>query len=570
VPSCAGTGRFDVKLGKGGWLVLSLALAVAYSIPGLRLTLGDELVVADDARQHVFWMQRFGDPSLFPGDLVADYYTFLAPPGYTALYRVVGEMGVAPLTFNKVLPLALVVVGAALMFTLLMDVAGIPWVAFVGSAIFSQLAWMRDDIPSGTPRAFSYSLLLALLVALMRWRAAPSVPRGALVVAIVILHALMYPSAALIALGVVMLAAVKEAVAGKGRQRALLPVIAAACLVAVIAILLRSVSAGPFGELYDTATVRAMPEFAPGGPFEYWNANPWEFWLLGSRSGLVAEVRPSIALCGAVLPLLLLRPDRFPLARQLRGLDLLAFPVVAGLVLFLTAHALFPRLYIPSRFMHYTVRAVLAPAAAVVIALVVDRIVKSASPRTRARRVALVIAFVALVLAYPLYASDYPIAAYHRTQADELHRFLRAQPVDSVVATLSTLADDIPTFAARQVLVSPHYAFPIHSAYYDRLRERATDLIAAQYTDDPERLASVLRRWSIDYWLLDTGYERVPYLKSPWLRLFQRASTAAAAFLERGGEPLTTTLSQCAVVSGGGYRLLEARCMLATIEQGAK
>ena len=559
-----------MKLGTGGWLALALALAVAYSIPGLRLTLGDELVVADDARQHVFWMQRFDEPSLFAGDLIADYYTFLAPPGYTALYRVASEMGFAPLSFNKVLPLALVVLGAALMFVLLMEMTRQSWVAFLGSAIFSQLAWMRDDIPSGTPRAFAYSLLLALLVALMRWRAAPSGLRGAFVVAIVVLPAVVYPSAALIALGVVTLAALQEAAVGEGRRRVLLPVIAVICVVSVLAILLRSVSAGPFGELYDASTVRAMPEFAPGGPFEYWNANPWEFWLLGSRSGLVAEVRPSIALCGAVLPLLLLRPDRFPLSRQLRGLDLLAFPVVAGLVLFLTAHALFPRLYIPSRFMHYTLRAVLAPACAIVIALVVDRLVKSASPRTRAWRVAFAAAFVVLVLAYPVYASDYPVAAYYRNQAIELHRFLRAQPVDSVVASLSTLADDIPTFAARPVLVSPHYAFPVHSAYYDLLRERATDLVAAQYTDDPERLASVLRRWSIDYWLLDTGYERVAYLKSPWLRLFQPASTEAAAFLERGGEPLTTTLSQCVVVSGGGYRLLEARCLLAALEQGGQ
>ena len=554
-----------MKLGTSGWLVLSLVLAVAYSIPGLRVTVGDESVVADDARLHVFWMQRWSEPSLFPGDLIADYYSFLAPPGYTAVYRVANEMGLTPLFFNKVLPLGLVVLGAALMFMLLMEMTGIPWVAFFGSAIFSLLAWMRDDIPSGTPRAFAYSLLVALLLALMRWRAAPSGRRGVVVVAVVILNALVYPSAALISLGVVMLAAMKEAIAGNGWQRARLPAVAAACLVAVVAILLRSVSAGPFGELYGASTARAMPEFARGGPLEYWSANPWQFWLLGRNSGLVARVKPSIALCGAALPLLLLRPDRFPLSRRLRGLDLLAFPVVAGLVLFLTAHAIFPRLYLPSRFMQYTLRAVLAPATAILIALVVDHLVTKASRRTRAIRVVCA-ALVVLVLAYPVYASDYPIAAYHRTHAVELHRFLRTQPVDSVIASLSMLANDIPTFAARSVLVSPQYAIPIHSAFYDRVRERASDLIAAQYTDDPQRLTTVLRRWNIDYWLLDTGYERSAYLQSRWLRLFQPAASEAAAFLERGGRPLLTTLSQCVVSSEGGYRLVEARCLIAAIE----
>src|SRR5262245_37504417 len=110
-----------MRLGRSGWLVLTLTLAAVYSLPALRLTLGDETVVADDARLHVFWMQRFADPSLFPNDPIADYWDYLAPPGYVALYYSFSTVGVPPLTLNKIVPLGIVLLSAALAFALLLE-----------------------------------------------------------------------------------------------------------------------------------------------------------------------------------------------------------------------------------------------------------------------------------------------------------------------------------------------------------------------------------------------------------------------------------------------------------------
>ena len=50
----------------------------------------------DDARQHVFWMQRFIDSELFPHDLIADYFQSVAPTGYTTLYRIAAALGSIP------------------------------------------------------------------------------------------------------------------------------------------------------------------------------------------------------------------------------------------------------------------------------------------------------------------------------------------------------------------------------------------------------------------------------------------------------------------------------------------
>jgi hypothetical protein len=549
-------------LGRGGWLVLTLVLAAAVSVPGLRQSFGDDAVVADDARLHVFWMQRFEDPSLFPDDPIADYWEYFESPGCAALYRLASTVGVAPLRFNEILPLALVALIAALTYALLLQMAIAPPIAFVGGALASLLAWMKDDVPSGTPRAFAYPLLVALMLALARRRSSPGLAADAAVIAILVLHALFYPPASLLALGVV---AIDALLAWRARDRPLRFRAAVGLGLAVVvvgAILLPAAMPGPFGALYDEASTRAMPEYREGGRLEYWAGDGLEFWLLAPLSGLVAEVRPAIVLCGALLPLLLLRPERFPLVRTLRALDLLALPLISGVALFAAAHVFFPKLYFPSRYTHYSLRVVLAPATAVVIAILVDRALAGAPARARSVRAGVLGALVSvLILAYPVFAADYPVAAYHRTRVVDLHAFLRQQPADTVVASLSALADDIPTFAARTVLVSPHYAVAHHRGYYDRLRERTLDTIAGQYTGDPARLVAVANRWSVDYWLLDDGWDRPAYLDRAWLRQFQPAAGEARAFLERGGVPALATFSRCSVLDGAGYRLLDAACV---------
>ncbi|MGJ3254530.1 MAG: hypothetical protein ACFE0J_25860, partial [Elainellaceae cyanobacterium] len=63
------------------WFCLSLTFAAIYSLLALQQAFSADYVVQDDARQHVFWMQRFLNPDLFPDDLIADYFQSVAPAG---------------------------------------------------------------------------------------------------------------------------------------------------------------------------------------------------------------------------------------------------------------------------------------------------------------------------------------------------------------------------------------------------------------------------------------------------------------------------------------------------------
>jgi hypothetical protein len=357
----------------------------------------------------------------------------------------------------------------------------------------------------------------------------------------------------------------REAPRRLGRELAVVAIGVAASM----AVLLPMALDDEFGSWYDVAAAREMPENREGGRSPYFDDEPLRFWLLGRDSGLVAVVHPSIALVGVVLPLLLLRPAAFPRTRELRGrVEVLALPLVAAILLFLAAHALFPRLYFPSRYPHLGLRLVLAPAAAIAVALIVDRLLRARPPVLwhRVSRGAALCAAGLLGVAFlvnPFRDPSYPIAAYHRGTAPALYRFLEQQPIDGVVASLSALADDVPAFARRTVLVSPHYAVPYHRGFYETFRERTLDLIAAQYTDDPERLAAVIRKHGVDYWLLDVGFAAPAYLEDTWLRPFRPAFDEARRFVEAGGKPVIARLERCVVLEGPGYSLLEAGCMLA-------
>src|ERR1041384_852563 len=83
------------------WLALSLAFSAYFANQALHQAFRAPFVVQDDARQHIFWMERFLDPQLFPHDLIADYFQSVAPTGYSAFYNLMAHLGVNPMVLNK-------------------------------------------------------------------------------------------------------------------------------------------------------------------------------------------------------------------------------------------------------------------------------------------------------------------------------------------------------------------------------------------------------------------------------------------------------------------------------------
>jgi hypothetical protein len=180
------------------WFSFSLTIAALYGVLFLRLACASPYAVQDDARQHLFWMQRFLDPNRFPHDLIADYFQSVAPWGFTTFYRGWALLGLTPLWVSKLLPFFLGLATTAYSFGLACQFLPIPMVGTVAALLTNQLIWSHDDIASASPRAFMPMLFLAFLYYLSKRAILPCLVTLAL-------EGLFYPQYVFVLAGLVFL-----------------------------------------------------------------------------------------------------------------------------------------------------------------------------------------------------------------------------------------------------------------------------------------------------------------------------------------------------------------------------
>ncbi|MEL6931171.1 MAG: hypothetical protein AAFO95_21500, partial [Cyanobacteria bacterium J06600_6] len=136
------------------WLGISLLFACYYGICFYYFIFNHEYIVQDDARQHVVWLQRYIDPDLFPNDVIANYFSGLAPLGFKYLYLGAAKLGIEPILLAKLLPPILAVVTTVYIYLFTLQILPIPIAGFISSLLTNQLIWLNDDLVSSTARAF--------------------------------------------------------------------------------------------------------------------------------------------------------------------------------------------------------------------------------------------------------------------------------------------------------------------------------------------------------------------------------------------------------------------------------
>lgn len=559
------------------WLALSLMFAFGYSVVWLKAAFAGSYVMQSDASMYVFWMQRFMDPTLLPHDLNVAYHESISPVGYTALYKSLASLGVAPMLANKLLPVALTLVTTVYCFRFCLQLMPVPAVAFVSTLLFNQHLWLTDDVNSATPRAFVYPFFFAFLYYL---------GRGADVWAIVAigLLGLFYPTMMFVAVGVL---AVRVVGWSKGRlrfsqQRRDYVLLAAGVAVAgLVLIPYGLLGQAKFGSLVSLAQARAMPEFqAPLGRISFFNdRDPLNFWFDGIHSGLGLSLNPVIVSVGLLLPCFWLFPRRFPLVQQCRpNLVVLPQMLVASIGLFLAAHALLFHLFLPSRYTMHTLRMVVAIAGGLALCILIDGLVRAYRKRWQGKQAQLIGWSLAVLVAIPLVFYPQIFWQKHFTNAGlvtgtepALYEFFQQQPKDSLIATLSGEADNLPVFAQRSVLVSGKYAIPYHPAYYNQIRQRAIDLIKAQYSPDASEVQAFVQHYGVDFWLVDRTAFTAAYLDGRWLRLFEPANAEARAHLASAPRPVVEqAMERCKVFETGTFVVLRATCVERAEESGAR
>jgi hypothetical protein len=553
------------------WFSLSLSIAALYGILALQQAFSGEYVVQDDARQHVFWMQRFLDPQLFPNDLIADYFQSVAPEGYTAFYWIFAKLGIDPMVLAKLLPIGLGLIAAAYGFAISLQLMPVPLTAFLSTLLLEQVLWTHDDLASATPRAFMPPLFLAFLYYLMRRKLWPCLVTIAL-------EGLFYPQYVFVFAGMLVLQPVGWQ-AGKLRlsqDRKEYGWCAAGLFVAFLVLLPFALTTSDYGPTITAAEARSLQEFNAGGRSRFFYDNFWYFWFAGNRSGLFPAFRPATIAIGLLFPLLLRFPERFPLTRQIsRQIRILPQMILTALTLFFIAHAVLFKLHLPSRYSAYTLRFVLVFATAIGLSLLLDaglRWVRRLERHRQGRSTLLprlgvwgAASLLGLaLLVYPNTMRHFPKTNYESGSTPALYQFFAQQPQDSLIASVLKEADDLPSFTGRSILVGREYAIPYHVGYANQFRQRVTDLIRAQYSLDASDLVNFIRTYDIHFWLLNRDIFNTEVMQDSWIEQYPDVLDEALDHVEQGTPILKKMLNRCDVFRDPESNLivLQTSCIL--------
>ncbi|MEO1427764.1 MAG: hypothetical protein AAFV71_01605 [Cyanobacteria bacterium J06633_8] len=559
------------------WFSFSITFAVINAILGLQQAFSSEYVVQDDARQHVFWMMRFLDSNLFPNDFIADYFQSVAPVGYSSIYNWFAILGVNPLFLSKLLPLVLGIISTAYCFALCMRIFPVPITGFIATVILNQNLWMRSDLASATGRAFTYPLMFAFLYYLLSRSLLPCLVSIGLL-------GVFYPQCVFICAGILIIRIWNWQTGSfrfsQERERYIFCIVGLG--VAFLVMLPYAIKSSEFGPVITVNQARQLPELFLGGRSVFFNDNLFYYFLYG-RSGIITAnlFAPTTIFTALILPFIRQFRTKFPLLRKLNS-DVMLLPqiLLVSLVMFIASHILLFKLYLPSRYTQYSLIIVLVLYAAITLTIMLDTILSIGSKQTISyslTRQFFAISFtvfisITLLFYYPFFIKNFPKSGYVTGNFPVLYEFFKKQPKDTLIASIASEADNLPTFSQRSILAAREYAIPWQFGYYQKFRQRTIELIQAEYSSNLADVKNLVQKYGIDFWLLEPETFTPDYIKrSKWLKQYLlsdltedklvKLTNGIFQSLQEGNVPaLSKMVPNCTVAEIQSFVVVDAKC----------
>lgn len=493
------------------WIALAALAAAAYSQAA---TFTNPYVVSNDARLHTFWMEVWRDPALFPRDRVAAFAGAYQPWAYLLLYRLAAFV-VAPLTLSRVLPLLLLPWAALATYRLGEKLAG-RYAGLLAAAWVTLAPVVIHKMSGGHARGFAVPLLATCAYYFVR-----QAPRR-LALALVVTSG-FYPMAFVLAILAFLACAFRFP---RGRPRLAVPravlvgIAAGAAIGGALVVARASLVPQSMGSVATRADIVGRPEFGPEGIYPVYPTPP--VWVVLAqevrRSAAILppaytrtpprEANPAvaqpleIALLVLVLALLAATP-------WLRLPPLIPALFASGVVMFWVSDLVLMQLYLPVRYVQYSVRLAVPLLAGALLAKAVERL-PWRRVRTGAQAALLALPLMNLPVLRGKGLDDYSSQA-------PLFDFLEQTPVDALIAAHPTVADAIPLFAHRKVFVDFEHALPFYPQYWEETSRRTSAFFRAYYARDLASVCRFLDANAITHLVIDRRHFSRRHLKRPHL-----------------------------------------------------
>lgn len=529
---------------------------LAFFVPGT-LTYAP-FTIQDDARQFLAWTSRIANPLAMKGDLIADYWQSVSPPFYRAIYGTAAMVGLSPVLFSKLLPVALMAFCAWMAWRIARRMGRSPLVAFLAAAFLMGFLIHEDSIYSATPRAFSAPLFLLFLDGLQRDRARVMIPA-------LFLEALIYPATALVGLTMLALSRI-------GMRPWRIDFAMRTWLLGIAGAVAFLGAAVPFQSQTQrwepTVTVAQalqLPNLGtPEGRSTIVGLDGQIDYLCSARMGVLTEVVPCWSTPHAVWPNLLLMLPMFALAAiTLRRRsytpgdppgDLLhVWVLVAGIAWWIVAVLVAFKLHLPSRFTQRTVPIMEFLAIGQVAGIALENLLA----KHKRLAASLLAGFVGLFLTASFLS---PTPGLRRPSDPQAIAAISALPKDTLIGGVTDELGAIPALTGRPVLATIEHSIPYHRGYFVPLENRLRASLAAVSSPDPAVLENYVRSQGVKVIAIDRALLRRGELPPSYATVVPDAAKTAEAALAAGPSALQQRAPGC-MMHDGDLVLLDAACL---------
>lgn len=514
------------------WVVL---IALAIAINSQFAALVSKYVINGDVLQSLYWMQQFRDHELFTNDLLTEYAKhYHAPWGFLLLYRTL-SIAIDPLAISKTLPIILFVITSVYVFKLVQRFTN-TYTGLLCTSLFMVVPIFLGAMVGGHPRAFGFPFLIIFLYYLIGREHVKAC-------LLLVLQALFYPMIFFLGALTYVFSSVTVRQYRFSLELSRAKVI---CFLLAVVVSVATLSAKyvfndstAIGTTVTRSQMLNQPEFAEGGRApDLLDIPAFPNAVLAlSKNNVLAIIKQyptsvrrvnkqilNISTVPTLIVILLLGVISVVITgvvkREITIPKEIWYLLLASAIMYKIADVMFFRLYQPSRYILYVTPFTNILFVSIGVGYVLTRL---KNPRIQTT---LKIAVLFLVLLHGglnkgIGLRDYSSYYYHQSGitnnkfaiSKELYDYLHSLPKDTVLAAQPYLADNIPTFAQRKVLVNSELSHPWFDTYWHTLKERTTDFFTAYYATDAQSIHEFCEKYGIEYVVVDKRHFTAAYLE---------------------------------------------------------